>query len=127
MIRKLFDLVIDILLFFGDFICHMPSKIADGCEKIAQATQFVFTMLPYKISLIYRFRRIWYPTKSDFSIHDLTNEKKKWLDDNLGKYRWKIITRLTKDSNDLYYTYLKKYLCFRYRTDAVAFKLRWTE
>lgn len=126
MIRKLFDLIVDILLFLGDFICHMPSRIADGAEKIAQGLSFIFTMLPYKISLIYRFRRLWYPTKSDFEPRGLTNEKKKWLDDNLGKYRWKIIVRLVRDKDD-YYTQMKKYLCFRYKTDAVAFKLRWTE
>lgn len=127
MIRKLFDLIIDILLFLGDFACHMPSRIGNIAEKISERIAYVFIILPYKISLIYRFRRIWYPTKSDFKPHELTNEKEKWLDDNLGKYRWKVISRLTKDESDYGYTHIKKYLCFRYKTDAVAFKLRWTE
>jgi len=125
--RRLFDLIIDILLFFGDFICHMPSRIISAGNKIGDGFYYVFTMLPYKISIVYRFRRMWYPTKSDFKAHALTNEKEKWLNDNLGKYRWKVITRLTKNKNDRYYTHVKKYLCFRYKTDAVAFKLRWTE
>jgi len=117
MMRRLFDLIIDTLLFLGDFVCHMPSRIGNGFV-------YMIEVLPYKISLIYRFRRMWYPAKSDFEPHELTNEKEKWLDDNLGKYRWKIITRT---ENDGFNTYKKRYLCFRYETDAVAFKLRWTE
>ncbi len=126
--RKLFDLIIDILLFLGDFICHMPSKIADGCEKIAQAIHYIFTVFPFRISLIYRFRKLWYPAKSDFKTYDLTNEMKEWLDTDLGKYRWKIVSRLVKDNDEYSSDAQKKlYLCFRYKTDAMAFKLRWTE
>ncbi len=127
MIRKLFDLIIDTLLFLGNFVCHMPSHLSRAGDKIGDWFSYLFKKLPFKISLIYRFRRMWYPTKSDFKTHELTNEKKKWLDDNLGKYRWNVISRLTKDETDYGYTHIKKYLCFRYKTDAVAFKLRWTE
>lgn len=128
MIRKLFDLIIDVLLFLGDFVCHMPSRIADGFEVVAEWLHYVFIILPYKISLIYRFRKMWYPAKSDFKTYDLTNEMKEWLDTDLGKYRWKIVSRLVKD-NDGYSSDAQKkfYLCFRYKTDAMAFKLRWTE
>lgn len=127
MIRKLFDLIIDVLLFLGDFVCHMPSRIAGGFEIVAEWFHYVFIIIPYKISLVYRFRKMWYPTKSDFKPHKLTKEMEEWLDTDLGKYRWKIIPRLVKDKNDYYYTQRKRYLCFRYKTDAVAFKLRWTE
>ncbi len=127
MIRKLFDLIIDTLLFLGNFVCHMPSHLARAADKIGDWFSYVFTILPYKISLIYRFRRMWYPATSDFEPHELTNEKEQWLDDNLGKYRWKIISRLVKSKNDYFHTQTKKYLCFRYKTDAMAFKLRWTK
>lgn len=127
MMRKLFDLIIDTLLFSGDFICHFPSRIVHGYKKIAEGIFYVFKILPFRISLIYRFRKIWYPAKSDFDSVDLTNEMRKWLDDNLGKYRWSVIPRLTHKDGDYNWLCTKYYLCFRYKTDAVAFKLRWTE
>lgn len=128
MIRKLFDLIIDILLFLGDFICHMPSRITNGCEKIAQGFYYVFALLPYKISLIYRFRKMWYPTKSDFRPHMLTKDMEKWLDADLGKYRWKVVSRIVKERGGYSdHVHTEQYLCFRYKTDAMAFKLRWTE
>lgn len=123
--RRLFDLIIDILLFFGDFICNMPSYCINGVENMILGFHFVFTILPFRISLIYRFRKLWYPVKSDFNPARLTDEKKEWLNTNLGRYRWKVISRLEKENS--YYAHTKRYLCFRYKTDAVAFKLRWTE
>jgi len=125
--RRLFDLIIDILLFFGDFIWHMPSRISSAADKIGYGFYYVFTILPFRISIVYRFRKLWYPTKSDFKTYDLTNEMKEWLNTDLGKYRWKIISRLTKDQDRYDYINKEQYLCFRYKTDAVAFKLRWTE
>ncbi len=131
MMRRLFDLIIDTLLFLGDFICHMPSMTKNGCMKIAEWIAYVFTMLPFRISIIYRFRKLWYPAKSDFKTYNLTNKMKEWMNTDLGKYRWKIIPRLTRDQSrkDRTYDYINKeqHLCFRYKTDAVAFKLRWTE
>jgi len=125
--RRLFDLIIDILLFFGDFICHMPSRIKNGFIKIVECVSYVFTILPFRISIVYRFRKLWYPAKSDFKPHNLTNKMKEWLNTDLGKYRWKIISRLTIDLKRYDHIQEEKYLCFRYKTDAVAFKLRWTE
>ena len=126
--RRLFDFIIDMLLILGDFICHMPSRIASVAEKVGEGFSYVFETLPYKISLIYRFRRMWYPAKSDFKVHELKTEMKEWLDNDLGKYRWKIVSRKEIDTSDYYNsTSIKKYLCFRYKTDAVAFKLRWAE
>ena len=124
--RRLFNLIIDLLLFFGDLICHMPSRFGAGCEKVLEWFSYVFTRLPYRISLIYRFRRMWYPAKSEFKSHNLTKDMEKWLDEDLGKYRWKIVSRSTKGEYSNY-PESKKYLCFRYKTDAMAFKLRWME
>ena len=122
--RILFNFIIDALLFCGDFICHMPSRIFYVISKIGYGVNYVIEVLPYKISLIYRFRRMWYPVKSNFRVYDLTEIHKKWMNDNIGKYRWKVISRKEGSGYDIY---SKPYLCFRYKTDVVAFKLRWAE
>ena len=122
--RRLFDFVIDTFLFFGDIICHLPTHILNMIEKVFRSVSYIFSILPFKISLVYRFRKIWYPTKSDFDSHKITNEMYEWLNTDLGKYRWQIISRLTNyvDSNHL----SEDHLCFRYKTDAMAFKLKWS-
>lgn len=129
MIHNILDFFIDIILFIlnilytlicyvGRWVERVTNKTFDGMERIFD---LVFETIPNKISLCYRLQRIFYPYKCecDLDLETFPTEVKCWLDDSIGKYRWKIIKR----SVALYEP--KRYLCFRRKTDITAFKLRW--
>lgn len=130
MIRIVFDFIIDSILWTGHSIVDLPNLTKNFWYKIDKLLGIIghhISGLPYTISLKYRFKRMWYPIISDFDFNErsLDREKKEWMNAEIGVYRWKVIKRNCRDNERTYYTYTKQYLCFRYKTDAMAFKLRW--
>lgn len=125
---RILNFFIDIMFFVLDIIgvglCCVGNFLEVIIERVFMVIEvvfdFLFDIIPNKISLFYRIQRIFYPTKSDFDLKDFDTEQKNWLDENVGKYRWKIVKRKTSS-----YDSPNRYLCFRQKTDAVAFKLRW--
>lgn len=110
------DILGVVLCYVGGFLEIILEKLSDGMEVVFD---LLFDTIPNKISLFYRIQRIFYPTKSDFNLKDFNTEQQQWLDENVGKYHWKIIKRgFDFDTQN-------RYLCFRQKTDAAAFKLRW--
>ena len=126
---RILNFFIDIMFYILDILGVGLSYVADILEiifeKLFEGVEVVFDLLfdtiPNKISLFYRIQRIFYPTKSDFNLKDFDTEQQQWLDENVGKYRWKIVKRRTGSYDSPY-----RHLYFRQKTDAVAFKLRWT-
>ncbi len=115
---RLFDFILDIIIGTMSVISRFPGIIA---------------YFPYTISPVYHWRRIWFPyrfetiKKNDYSdLYHYDPEKILWLDENVGKYRWRIIKR--KGFNESNFFRKTEYnLCFRHKTDAMAYKLKWVE
>ena len=129
MIHNILDFFIDIILFIlntlynlicyvGRWVERVLDRMANGLDRVFD---LIFDTIPNKISLFYRLQRIFYPYKCEcnLDLEIFPTEIEYWLDDSIGKHRWKIIKR----SVDLYSS--KRYLCFRRKTDVTAFKLRW--
>lgn len=118
------DIMFYILDILGVGLCYVGGFLEIIMEKLFGGLETVFDLLfdtmPDKISLLYRIQRIFYPTKSDFNLKDFNTEQQQWLDENVGKHRWKIIKR------GFDFDTQHRHLYFRQKTDAAAFKLRWT-
>ena len=115
---RLFDTILDIIIATTSMIVQLPRMI------------YYF---PYTISLIYRFQNIWFPyiyetieVSHVSNIYYQDEEKKLWLNENIGKYRWKLIKRGGVDHSS--FQRRPSYsLCFRHKSDAMAYKLKWVE
>lgn len=129
MIHNILDFFINVMLFILNILTVLLCRVGIWIEVIVEKVfdgmdgffVFVFETMPNNISLCYRFQRIFYPAKCkcDLDLKIFSTEIKHWLDDNIGKHRWKVIKR----GSDL--CEIKYHLCFRRKTDVMAFKLRW--
>lgn len=122
-----------------DFILDIFLTILIGVTKIPKAigsSVYYIRHFPHYIALRYRLQKLWFPYQYDVQTHHAEDKhaeyhmpdfdnKIEWLDENIGKYRWKIINR-----KGLYHRkHIKRKisLCFRHKRDAMAFKLKWIE
>lgn len=129
MIHNILDFFIDKILFILNTLYNLICYVGEWIERAADRMfngmdrflDLIFETIPNKISLCYRLQRIFYPYKCecDLDLEIFPTEVKCWLDDSIGKYRWKIINQSVAPFAS------KRYLCFRRKTDATAFKLRW--
>lgn len=115
---KLFDFILDVILAIMSIMAHLPRIIAH---------------FPYTMSPVYHWKRIWFPYKfetvfSSYSAESYSHESEKvlWLNENIGRYRWKIIKRKGFNESN-FFRKTEHNLCFRHKTDAMAYKLKWTE
>lgn len=142
MIMKIFDFFVDSIFFSWFVITSIPIWTMDSImcciENINNGFRWVFKTLPAHIAFKYRIQRLFYPfTVPEYNVNELSrymmmlnyhtipprdfvveDDIIKWLNENVGKYRWNIIIRSPKHSGQL---------CFRHRGDRMGFKLRWID
>lgn len=132
MFMRIFDFLIDSVLFIWFVIYSTPLWVWNGMiyciTNIGNGFHWILHELPNIISFRYRIKRFFYPfTISEFNentlyrLHigqqsSLFDDICNWLNENVGKFRWKIIQR---ESNQY------PQLCFRHKSDLMGFKLQW--
>ena len=129
---RIIDFVID-----GFFqLINLAKKTPEGLEILwrgfCKGPKCIFHVIPRRVSLCYRLQRIFFPAKlsdDDFSRVNNRNGNvssgcRDWMNENVGEYHWKVISRRHYHEGgwDNHYE-IRYYLCFRYRSDAMAFKL----
>ena len=101
----------------GERIATQTKKFFKCIGKgIERGAEFIVDDLPDIIAPWYRIQKLFFPIKFDeLSDYNFDKNIQKWLNENVGRYSWKLICR--KYETRLY---------FRHTDDAMAFKLWWT-